>query len=142
MFNEKNTMNMSYPALPDDLVDIPNLLSNQTSIGMPSLGIDGGMMNSNQTNLQKLLCELIGKNACLNDTDILNFTQVLEQSKNKKPETNMFEFIIKGVLLTSISIFGLIGNTIAIIVLSRPCMKGSFSTLLIGRQNSIFQSLI
>ena len=32
-----------------------------------------------------------------------------------------------------ISIFGLMGNVVALIVLSRPSMKGSFSSLLIGK---------
>jgi hypothetical protein len=30
-------------------------------------------------------------------------------------------------------VFGLVGNIVAIIVLSRPAMKGSFSSLLIGK---------
>ena len=44
----------------------------------------------------------------------------------------MFRFIIEGVLLTIVSAFGIIGNIIAIYILSRPIMKASFSTLLIG----------
>ena len=44
----------------------------------------------------------------------------------------MFRFIIEGVLLTFVSAFGIIGNIIAIYILSRPIMKASFSTLLIG----------
>ena len=44
----------------------------------------------------------------------------------------MFEFVTSGVLLTAVSLFGLVGNVVAIIVLSRPSMRGSFSTLLIG----------
>jgi hypothetical protein len=48
-------------------------------------------------------------------------------------KNNVFEFVTEGVLLISISIFGLIGNMVAIVVLSRPAMKGSFSTLLIGK---------
>ena len=44
----------------------------------------------------------------------------------------MFEFVTSGVLLMAVSLFGLAGNVVSIIVLSRPQMKGSFSTLLIG----------
>lgn len=47
---------------------------------------------------------------------------------------NTFEFVTQGLLLTAVSVFGLAGNIISIIVLSRPPMKGSFSTLLIGKE--------
>ncbi len=46
---------------------------------------------------------------------------------------DMFEFLVEGVLLTAVSVFGLVGNVVAIVVLSRPPMRGSFSTLLIGK---------
>ena len=48
-------------------------------------------------------------------------------------KTSLFEFIV-GLLLTIISVFGLLGNIVAIVVLSRPTMKGSFSSLLIGKR--------
>ena len=50
-----------------------------------------------------------------------------------RKETTTFEFAVVGVLLTGISIFGLVGNIVAIIVLSNRVMKGSFSSLLIGK---------
>ena len=43
-----------------------------------------------------------------------------------------YERPLVGLLLTVISLFGLVGNIVAIVVLSRPTMKGSFSSLLIG----------
>ena len=48
-------------------------------------------------------------------------------------ETTMFEFITVGIMLTMVSMFGLAGNIVAIIVLSSPVMRGSFSSLLIGK---------
>lgn len=51
-----------------------------------------------------------------------------------KPKTSTFEFVAVGLLLTLISVFGLVGNIVAIVVLSRPAMKGSFSSLLIGKK--------
>ena len=48
-------------------------------------------------------------------------------------ETTMFEFITVGIMLTMVSMFGLAGNVVAIIVLSSPVMRGSFSSLLIGK---------
>ena len=52
---------------------------------------------------------------------------------NPKEKTTTFEFVTVGLLLTLISVFGLVGNIVAIIILSRPAMKGSFSSLLIGK---------
>ena len=43
-----------------------------------------------------------------------------------------FEFIIHGVLVAVIGLIGLIGNVVAIGVLSRPQMKSSITTILIG----------
>ena len=43
-----------------------------------------------------------------------------------------FEFIVHGVLINTIGLIGLIGNIVAIGVLSRPQMKSSITTILIG----------
>merc|ERR1712223_1980658 len=51
----------------------------------------------------------------------------------------MFTFIIEGVLLSIVSALGVVGNVVAIFILSKPVMKGSFSSLLIGL--SIFDML-
>jgi len=57
-------------------------------------------------------------------------------SKHGSADT-LFEFVTEGILLTSVSLFGLVGNMVAIVVLSRPSMRGSFSTLLIGEQTPL-----
>ncbi|TRY67168.1 hypothetical protein TCAL_05489 [Tigriopus californicus] len=43
-----------------------------------------------------------------------------------------FEFIVHGVLLCCVGMGGLFGNIISIIILSRPQMKSSINTILIG----------
>ena len=43
-----------------------------------------------------------------------------------------FEFVIGGVLLSITSLFGLIGNILAMITLSKPSMKSKFNNILIG----------
>ena len=43
-----------------------------------------------------------------------------------------FEYVTEGVLLTSISVLGLIGNVLAIYVLLRPSVRGVFSNILTG----------
>ena len=43
-----------------------------------------------------------------------------------------FEFVVHGVLLCVVGLMGLIGNFISIIILSRPQMKSSINTILIG----------
>ena len=65
-----------------------------------------------------------------NDSDLMYSPFKLSTKGDK--ETTLFEFTIVGVMLTGISIFGLVGNMVAIVVLSSPVMKGSFSSLLIG----------
>ena len=44
----------------------------------------------------------------------------------------MFEYVTEGVLLTSISVLGFIGNVLAIYVLLRPSVRGVFSKILTG----------
>ena len=44
----------------------------------------------------------------------------------------MFEYVTEGVLLTSISVLGFIGNILAIYVLLRPSFRGIFSNILVG----------
>lgn len=46
--------------------------------------------------------------------------------------TGLFDFIVYGILINFIGLFGILGNTISIIVLSRPQMKSSINYLLIG----------
>ena len=43
-----------------------------------------------------------------------------------------FKLAIEGVLLSIVAIFGLIGNTLAIVVLSRPTMRSPINLILIG----------
>ncbi|XP_063973983.1 FMRFamide receptor isoform X2 [Diachasmimorpha longicaudata] len=44
----------------------------------------------------------------------------------------LFEFITNGILLNLVGLFGLFGNIISMIILSRPQMKSSINYLLIG----------
>ena len=43
-----------------------------------------------------------------------------------------FKLAIEGVLLSIVAIFGLIGNSLAIAVLSRPSMRSPINLILIG----------
>ena len=43
-----------------------------------------------------------------------------------------FEYIVDGILLNVVSIFGLIGTILAIRVLLKKSLRNSFSTLLVG----------
>ncbi|XP_059087497.1 FMRFamide receptor-like [Tigriopus californicus] len=83
-----------------------------------------------------VILSMVGNGSSLNQTlaDIDNLFTLSNDLffRVSQDNSNMFEFITEGVLLTAVSIFGLVGNIIAIVVLSRPSMKGSFSTLLIG----------
>ncbi|XP_076232948.1 FMRFamide Receptor [Calliopsis andreniformis] len=46
--------------------------------------------------------------------------------------SGLFDFIIYGILVNLIGLFGIFGNTISMIILSRPQMKSSINYLLIG----------
>ena len=53
-----------------------------------------------------------------------------------------FKLAIEGMLLSIVAIFGLIGNTLAIVVLSRPSMKSPINVILIGNiQKNLKNSL-
>ena len=43
-----------------------------------------------------------------------------------------FDFWVEGVLLTMVSVFGVVANFIAVIVLCRPKMKSGFHNLLVA----------
>ena len=54
--------------------------------------------------------------------------EILEESYDGQDE--MFEYITEGVLLTIVSILGLIGNILSIYVLLRPSDREAFSNIL------------
>ena len=58
-----------------------------------------------------------------------NDTIMADQEKN---DNILFNFIAYGILLNLIGIFGIFGNIISLIILSRPQMKSSINYLLIG----------
>ncbi|KAK9310692.1 hypothetical protein QLX08_000020 [Tetragonisca angustula] len=79
----------------------------------------------------------------LNSTRYYEADQLLENLSIKetageplecKQEINssLFDFIIYGVLVNLVGIFGIFGNAISMIILSRPQMKSSINYLLIG----------
>ena len=50
-----------------------------------------------------------------------------------QPNVVFFEFVVPGVLLNIIGIFGLVGNILSICVLSRPAMRSSINCILLGK---------
>ena len=44
-----------------------------------------------------------------------------------------FDFWVRGVFITIVGLFGVIGNIVAIYILSRPVMKSCISYILIGK---------
>lgn len=44
--------------------------------------------------------------------------------------TDSFGYVTEGILLTTISVLGLLGNAMAVYVLLKPSVRGIFSTLL------------
>ncbi|XP_022178946.1 FMRFamide receptor [Myzus persicae] len=61
------------------------------------------------------------------------FCPVFEGDGTDEDDYNLlFEFITYGVLLNVIGVFGILGNVISMVILSRPQMKSSINYLLIG----------
>jgi len=44
----------------------------------------------------------------------------------------LYEFLIKGVLLGLVSLLGILGNVLTMVILSRPQMRSSINCLLVG----------
>ncbi|KAK2584722.1 hypothetical protein KPH14_007055 [Odynerus spinipes] len=65
-----------------------------------------------------------------NDTN--NVGGVPEECHQKINTTGLFDFITYGILVNFVGLFGILGNTISMVVLSRPQMKSSINYLLIG----------
>lgn len=54
------------------------------------------------------------------------------ECKQEINSNGLFDFIIYGVLMNLVGLFGIFGNAISMIILSRPQMKSSINYLLIG----------
>jgi hypothetical protein len=79
------------------------------------------------------LCEVYD---CFNLT-VLKFCELYDINDpavedQEKEDNILFNFIAYGILLNLIGIFGIFGNIISLIILSRPQMKSSINYLLIG----------
>lgn len=68
-------------------------------------------------------------NVSINDTPEFDLTSCLER---ESPATEFYRFITNGILLNVIGFFGILGNIISMIILSRPQMRSSINYLLIG----------
>lgn len=67
--------------------------------------------------------------------DNLSIRETTREPLECKQEINsngLFDFIIYGVLMNLVGLFGIFGNAISMIILSRPQMKSSINYLLIG----------
>lgn len=55
---------------------------------------------------------------------------------NEEPDLIIFELVIPGIMLSLVGMLGLIGNLLAVFILSRPQMKGSTNCILMGLASS------
>ncbi|XP_050521591.1 FMRFamide receptor [Daktulosphaira vitifoliae] len=79
------------------------------------------IVNNNSSNYY----ENSGSNDSFNTCPVFNNTESDDYNL-------LFEFIAYGILLNVIGVFGILGNVISMIILSRPQMKSSINYLLIG----------
>ncbi|OAD60755.1 FMRFamide receptor [Eufriesea mexicana] len=68
----------------------------------------------------------------LGNLSINESTEKPHECKQEINSNGFFDFVIYGVLVNLVGLFGIIGNTISMIILSRPQMKSSINYLLIG----------
>ncbi|XP_043500458.1 FMRFamide receptor isoform X1 [Polistes fuscatus] len=61
-----------------------------------------------------------------------NDSNVPTECYQKINSTGLFDFIVYGILINFVGLCGILGNTISMVVLSRPQMKSSINYLLIG----------
>ena len=93
-----------------------------------------------QLKIESFLFSMSGYNITYNLVDESNYSLYDENDTyyNYNDENGdsvrdeMFEYVTEGVLLTSISVLGLIGNILAMYVLLRPSLRGIFSNILTG----------
>ena len=109
--------------------DYSELLSALSKINFTSLKMEGLDFDFNGTDMNDTLDDYL-KKICQRQGPQVRPSGLGASAAGR---TSTFGFIIEGVLLSAVSVFGLVGNIVAIIVLSRPTMKGSFSSLLIGK---------
>ena len=70
---------------------------------------------------------------------IMEATNVSERSHHDQAQLgdySIFELVIPGLMLSLVGVLGLVGNLLAIFILSRPQMKGSTNCILIGLASS------
>ena len=132
------------PPPTDDIIDMMADASMESFLGLN----DSFMFDmDNTTALDQLLESYTDLDTDFGDFSFNQNLSYPSLSTLGQKETTMFEFITVGIMLTMVSMFGLAGNIVAIIVLSSPVMRGSFSSLLIGKvfkfvNSSIFTILI
>ncbi|KAL1508934.1 hypothetical protein ABEB36_003750 [Hypothenemus hampei] len=76
-----------------------------------------------------VLQSLTNNNSGFGNNNIFDAFSCLEPQPEK---SNFFRFITNGILLNIIGVFGIFGNMISMIILSRPQMRSSINYLLIG----------
>ena len=118
------------PPPTDDIIDMMADASMESFLGLN----DSFMFDmDNTTALDQLLESYTDLDTDFGDFSFNQNLSYPSLSTLGQKETTMFEFITVGIMLTMVSMFGLAGNIVAIIVLSSPVMRGSFSSLLIGK---------
>ena len=55
--------------------------------------------------------------------------------------SNLFQFVVHGILLPILALFGLLSNTISIFIFTRPEMRTTINLILTGEKNSETRNL-
>lgn len=71
-------------------------------------------------------------NYSANDTFPYNYNNLTSCVQMESSTTELYRFVTNGIFLNVIGFFGILGNIISMIILSRPQMRSSINYLLIG----------
>ena len=74
-------------------------------------------MNMEQNDLESTL-QMTNKSSDIN-TDLTDLSPEIQDTL----QSAYFEFVVQGISLTSVSIMGLVANSVCLLVMSRPALK-------------------
>ena len=71
---------------------------------------------------------------CESSDEIQGTSCPFELSSKFEDENNKFQFVIHGILLPIVTLFGLVGNLISIFIFTRREMKASINLIFMGKK--------
>uniref|UniRef100_A0A336L365 CSON002596 protein n=1 Tax=Culicoides sonorensis TaxID=179676 RepID=A0A336L365_CULSO len=97
-----------------------------------SLSADSNFINHNVNDLTTLYTTVIPVASDLNRTSNNNVINICNEVYNSESPEVKFQFWMSAIFLSGVGLFGILGNILSMVILSRPQMKSSISAVLFG----------